>query len=107
MSTPIKGSFLKKKKERERETEEGERNIQVIKVGMLILASQVARVVKNPYASARKHKRCRFDPWVRKILWRRAWQPTLVVLPGESRGQGSLAGYNPQGPKESDMTEVT
>ena len=74
---------------------------------MLILASQVARVVKNLSASARKHKRCRFYPWVRKILWRRAWQPTLVVLPGESRGQRSLVGYNPQGPKESDMTEVT
>ena len=25
-----------------------------------------------------------FDPWVRKILWRRAWQPTPVFLPGES-----------------------
>ena len=28
--------------------------------------------------------RCGFDPWVRKIPWRRAWQPTPVVLPGES-----------------------
>jgi len=25
-----------------------------------------------------------FDPWVGKIPWRRAWQPTLVFLPGES-----------------------
>ena len=25
-----------------------------------------------------------FDPWVRKILWRRAWQPTPVILLGES-----------------------
>jgi len=31
-----------------------------------------------------RHKRCAFDPWVRKILWRRAWQPTPVFLPGES-----------------------
>ena len=30
--------------------------------------------------------RCRFDPWVRKIPWRRAWQPTPVFLPGESHG---------------------
>ena len=30
--------------------------------------------------------RCRFNPWVRKIPWRRAWQPTLVFLPGESPG---------------------
>ena len=33
-----------------------------------------------------------FDPWVRKIPRRRAWQPTSVVLPGESHGQRSLAG---------------
>ena len=25
-----------------------------------------------------------FDPWVRKIPWRRAWQPTLLFSPGES-----------------------
>ena len=24
-----------------------------------------------------------FDSWVGKILWRRAWQPTLAFLPGE------------------------
>ena len=36
---------------------------------------------------------------------RRAWQPTLVLLPGESHGQRSLAGYSPWGHKESDMTE--
>ena len=35
------------------------------------------------------------DPWVGKIPWRRAWQPTLVVLPGESNGQRSLEGYSP------------
>ena len=37
-------------------------------------ASQVALVVKNSPASAR-HKRCGFDPWVRKIPWRRACNP--------------------------------
>ena len=40
-------------------------------------------------------------------LWRRAWQPTPVFLPGESHGQRSLAGYSPGGYKESDMTEHT
>jgi len=44
-------------------------------------------------------------PWVGKIPWRRAWQPVLVFLPGESHGQGSLTGYRPWGHKESDMTE--
>ena len=45
----------------------------------------------------------RFDPWVRKIPWRRAWQPTPVFLPRES--QRSLAGYCPRGHKESETTE--
>ena len=34
-----------------------------------------------------------FDPWIRKIPWRRKWQPTPVFLPGESHGQRSLVGY--------------
>ena len=35
-------------------------------------------MVKNPPANAGDIKRCRFNLWVRKIPWRRAWQPTLV-----------------------------
>ena len=34
-------------------------------------------------ASAGDIKRCGFDPWIRRIPWRRAWQPTPVFLPGE------------------------
>ena len=34
-------------------------------------------------------------PWVGKIPWSRAWQPTSVFLPGESHRQRSLAGYSP------------
>ena len=45
------------------------------------------------------------DPWVGKIPWSRKWQATPVLLPGESHGQRSLAGYSPGGRKESDMTE--
>ena len=37
----------------------------------------------------------------------RARQPTLVYLPGESRGQRSLAGYSPWSCKETDTTEAT
>ena len=40
-----------------------------------------------------------FDSWVRKIPWRREWQPTPVFLPGESHGERSLAGYSPRGRK--------
>ena len=52
----------------------------------------------------RRHRRCRFDPWVRKIPWRRKWQPTPVFLPKKLHGQRSLAGYSPWGLKELDMT---
>ena len=52
-------------------------------------------------------RRNEFHPWVRKIPWRRKWQPSAVFLPGESHGQRNLAGYSPQGLKESDTTEAT
>ena len=47
-----------------------------------------------------------FDPCAGKVPWSRAWQPTPVFLPGESRGQRSLVGYSPWSHTESDMTEV-
>ena len=40
-------------------------------------------------------RRLRFNPWVRKIPWRRKWQPTPVFLPGESHEQRTLMGYSP------------
>ena len=60
--------------------------------------------IKNPPANAGN---AGFDPWVGKIPWRRAWQPTPVFLPGQSHGQRSLAGYDgPQGCKEFHATEA-
>ena len=47
-------------------------------------------MVKNLLAST-GDLRLAFDPWVRKIPGRRAWQPTPVSLPEESDGQRSLA----------------
>ena len=41
------------------------------------------------------------------VCWRRQWQPTPVLLPGESQGQQSLVGCRPWGRAESDTTEVT
>ena len=64
-------------------------------------------VVKNPSASAEDIKRHRFDPWVGKILWRRAWKPTTVFLPGEPHGLRSLEGYRTWGHNESDTSDVT
>ena len=60
-----------------------------------IAASQVTLVVKNPPANAGDMRHV-FDPWVRKIPWRRKWKPTPVFLPGQSHGQRSLAGYTTQ-----------
>ena len=50
-------------------------------------------------------RRHRFDPWVGKISWRRAWQLTPVFLLKRSHGQRSLVGYSPWSVKESEATE--
>ena len=50
-------------------------------------------------------RRLGFNPWVRKIPWRRAREPTPAFLPGEPHGQRSLAGYSPWGRKEWDTTQ--
>ena len=42
---------------------------------------------------------CEFSPWVRKIPWRREWQPTPIFLPGNSHGQRCPEGYSPWGRK--------
>ena len=50
---------------------------------------------KEPACQWRRHKRHKFDPWVRKIPWRRAQQPTPIFLPRESLGQRRLVAYDP------------
>ena len=60
---------------------------------------------KASACQCRRYKRCKFEPSVRKIPWRRKWQPTLVFLPGKSHGQRRQAGCNPWGCKESHKTE--
>ena len=55
---------------------------------------------KESACQYRKRRTLKFNPWVRKIPWRRKWQPTPVFLPGESHGQGSLAGDGPWGCKD-------
>ena len=68
--------------------------------------SQVALVVKKLLANA-GDMRHEFDPWVGKMPWRRAWQPTPGLLPGKFHGQRSLADYSQWGHKELDVTEAT
>ena len=50
----------------------------------------------------RSYRRRRFDPWVGKIPWRRAWQPTLVFLPGESPRMEEPGELQSTGHRESD-----
>ena len=56
----------------------------------------VAQMGKNLFQCRRPE----LNSCVGKIPWRREWQPTPVFLPGESRGQRSLADYSPWGHKE-------
>ena len=57
---------------------------------------------KEPACQCRRRKRCWFNPWVKKVPWRRKWQLILVFLPGKSHGQRS---YSQWGHKELDMTK--
>ena len=64
-------------------------------------ASQVVLAVKNPSANAGGIRDV-VHPWVGKIPWGRAPQPTPVLLPGESHGRGSFVGYSPRVEKRQD-----
>ena len=67
---------------------------------MHVGAFLVAQLVKNLPAV----QETGFDPQVRKIAWRRKWQPTPVLLPGEFHGQRGRIGCSPWNCKESDTT---
>ena len=50
---------------------------------------------KESACQHRRSKRYEFNPWVKKIPWRRKWQSTPIILPGKSHGQRSLVGFGP------------
>ena len=62
---------------------------------------------KELTCQCRRHKRCRFDPWVGKIPWRRAWQPTPVFLPDDLMDRGAWWATFRRGGKELNTTEAT
>ena len=47
---------------------------------------------KESTCQCRSHRRPGFDPWVRKIPWRRKWLCTPVFLPGKFHGQRECGG---------------
>ena len=49
-------------------------------------------MVKKLPANAGR-KRCVFNPWVRKILWSKKWQPTPVFLTVKFHGRRSLTSH--------------
>ena len=53
----------------------------------LPVASLVPQLIKELACQCRRPG---FDPWVRKIPWRRKWQPTPVFLPEKSHGERTL-----------------
>ena len=60
--------------------------------------SLVAQMAKHPPAM-----QTWVHLWVGEIPWRRKWQPTLVLLPGESHAQKSLVGYSPWGHSQTHV----
>ena len=62
---------------------------------------------KEPACQGMRPRRHRFDPWAKKIPWRREWQPTPVFLPGQPHGQRNLARYSPQSRKRVRHAFVT
>ena len=60
---------------------------------------------KDPACQCRRVNRCRFDPWIRKIPWRRKWHLTPIFLPRKFYGQRSLAGSSPRDRREPNKPE--
>ena len=65
-----------------------------------------------PGGSDGKESTCNAGDWgsipgLGRSPWRMEWQPTPVLLPGESQGLRSLAGYNSGGCKELHVTNTT
>ena len=54
-----------------------------------------------------QYRSCRFDPWVKKISWRRKWKPTPIFLPGKFHGQRRLVGYSPWSCKRVGLNLAT
>ena len=66
----------------------------------LLWASLVAQVVKN-LPALQESQVTRFSPWVRKILWRRAWQPTPAFMPREAVDRGACGLHTVHGVAKS------
>ena len=79
--------------------------IQAFQVALVIKTTTNKQTNKKPACQCRRCKKHKFDPWVKKIPWRRTWQLTPVFLPGKSMDRG--AWWAPDhGVTELDMTKA-
>ena len=81
----------------------------VIKVSVYFMGFPGGGRGKEPVCQCRRHKGRGFSPWVGKTPWKKAWHPTLVLLPGESHGQehGGLQSMTSQRIDTTEATEHT
>ena len=61
--------------------------------GLIHIKQMVTNITPKEFAG--QCKKCGFDPWVGKILWRRKWQPTPVFLLGKSPWAEEPGCYSP------------
>ena len=86
-------------------------NSSIISEDVLVFELKMASCFAGASLVAQRLKRLpgMRETQVRSLGWEdpleKKWQPTPVLLPGESHGGRSLVGYNPWGHKESDTTE--
>ena len=57
-----------------------------------VISLQLMKISGNKQTNK---QRCGLNPWVGKTPWWREWQPTPILLFGESHEQRSLVGYSP------------
>ena len=61
--------------------------------GIKILILYLSSGMISSGSAVRIHLQCRrhrFNLWVRKVLWKKKWQPTPIFLPGKSMDRGAL-----------------
>ena len=60
---------------------------------------------KESTCQCSRHRRCRLDPWVGKVPWRREWQPSSSSLAWRIPCTEEPDGLQSKGCKESDAPE--
>ena len=96
-----RNSVFKKKKKRKKVTESFFKLVgffywRIYLVNIIMDALKIYGISgKESTCQCRRHKRCRFDPWISKAPWSRKWHPTPVFLPEKCHRQRTLVGYSP------------